>query len=39
VENRLMVFGDTVLRNIFGSKRDEGRPVWNKSHEEELNDF
>jgi hypothetical protein len=35
----LKVFGNIVLRKIFGHKRDGGRTVWNKSHEEEHNDL
>jgi len=31
------VFENTVLRRIFGSKRDEVTGVWRKLHNEELN--
>jgi hypothetical protein len=33
------VFGDRVLRGIFGSKRDEVTGNWRKLHNEELNDL
>jgi hypothetical protein len=31
------MFGDRVLRRIFGSKRDELTGEWRKLHNEELN--
>jgi hypothetical protein len=31
-----MVFENTVLRRIFGPKRDEGMGEWRKLHNEEL---
>jgi hypothetical protein len=33
------VFDNSVLRRIFGSKRDEGKEKWRKTHNEELNDL
>jgi hypothetical protein len=36
-ERRLRVFEHTVLRRIFGSKRDELTGEWRKLHNEELN--
>ena len=33
------VFKDTVLRKIFGPKRDEVTAEWRKLHNEELNDL
>jgi hypothetical protein len=33
------VFGNRVLRRIFGPKRDEVRGEWRKLHHEELNDL
>jgi hypothetical protein len=36
---RLTVFGNTVLRRIFGPKRDEVTGDWRKLHNEELNDL
>ena len=38
-ERRLRVFENTVLRRIFGSKRDEVIREWRKLHNEELNDL
>ena len=38
-ERRLRVFGNGVVRRIFGPKRDEGRGEWGKLHNEELNDL
>jgi hypothetical protein len=37
-ERRLRVFENTVLRRIFGPKRDEVTGEWRKLHNEELND-
>jgi hypothetical protein len=37
-ERRLRVFENTVLRRIFGPKRDEVTGVWRKLHNEERND-
>jgi hypothetical protein len=36
---RLRVFGNRVLRGIFGSKKDEVTGEWRKLHNEELNDL
>ena len=33
------VFGNKVLRKIFGPKRDEATAEWRKLHDEELNDL
>jgi hypothetical protein len=33
------VFGNRVLRRIFGPKRDEVTGEWRKLHKEELNDL
>ena len=33
------MFGNRVLRRIFGPKRDEVRGEWRKLHNEELNDL
>jgi hypothetical protein len=33
------VFGNRVLRRIFGAKRDELTGEWRKLHDEELNDL
>jgi hypothetical protein len=33
------VFGNRVLRRIFGPKRDEVTGEWRKLHNEELNDL
>jgi hypothetical protein len=38
-ERRLRVFGNRVLRGIFGSERDEVTVKWRKLHSEELNDL
>ena len=38
-ERRLRVFENRVLREIFGSKRDEVTGEWRKLHNEELNDL
>jgi len=38
VELRLRVFGNRVLRRIFGPIRDEVTREWRKLHNEELND-
>jgi hypothetical protein len=38
-ERRLRVFGDRVLRRIFGPKREEVTEEWSKLHNEELNDL
>jgi len=35
-EERLRVFENRVLREIFGFKRDEVRGEWRKLHKEEL---
>jgi hypothetical protein len=35
-EYRLRVFGNGVLRGIFGSKREEVTGEWRKLHNEEL---
>jgi hypothetical protein len=35
-ENRLTVFENKVLRNIFGPKRDEVRGEWRRTHKVEL---
>jgi hypothetical protein len=34
--SRLRVFGNRVLRRLFGPKRDEVRREWRKLHNEEL---
>jgi hypothetical protein len=34
-----MVFGNGMLRRIFGPKRDEVTGRWRKLHNEELRDF
>jgi len=36
---RLKVYGNWVLRRIFGIKRDEVTGEWRKLHNEELNDL
>jgi hypothetical protein len=36
-ELRLGVYGNKVLRRIFGSERDEVTGAWRKLHSEELN--
>ena len=33
------MFENTVLRRVFGSKRNEGTGKWRKLHNEELRDF
>jgi hypothetical protein len=33
------MFGDTVLRRIFGPKRDDVTGEWRKLHNEELDDL
>jgi hypothetical protein len=38
-EHRLSVFENTVLRRIFGPKRDEVTGEWRKEHNEELHDL
>jgi len=38
-ERRLSVFGNRVLRRIFGPKRDEVIGEWIKLHNEDLNDL
>jgi len=38
-ERRLRVFESSVLRRIFGPKRDEVTGEWRKLHNEELNDL
>jgi hypothetical protein len=38
-EHRLRVFENSVLRGIFGSKRDEVTGEWRRLHNEELNDL
>jgi hypothetical protein len=38
-EHRLRVFGNRVLRRIFGLKRDEVTTEWRKLHNEELRDL
>jgi hypothetical protein len=38
-ERRLRVFGNRVLRRIFGPKRDEVAGDWRKLHNEELCDL
>jgi hypothetical protein len=38
-ERRLREFENTVLRGIFGPKRDEVTREWRKLHNEELNDL
>jgi len=38
-ERRLRVSENTVLRGIFGPKRDEATGEWRKLHNEELNDL
>jgi len=38
-ERRLRVSGNRVLREIFGSKRDEVTGEWRKLHNWELNDL
>jgi hypothetical protein len=38
-EQRLRVFGNRVLRRIFGPKRDEATGEWRRLHNEELIDL
>jgi hypothetical protein len=38
-ERRLRVFGNRVLRRIFGPKKDEVTREWRKLHSEWLNDL
>ena len=38
-EHRLRVYENTVLRRIFGPKRDEVTEEWREPHNEELNDL
>ena len=38
-EHGLRVFGNRVLRRIFGPKRDEVTGEWRKLHNKELNDL
>jgi len=38
-ERKLRVFENTVLRRIFGRRRDEVMGEWKRLHNEELNDF
>jgi hypothetical protein len=38
-EQRLGVFGNRVLRRIFGPKRDEITRGWRKFHNEELHNL
>ena len=38
-ERRLRVFGNRVLRRIFGPKLDEVTVEWRKLHNEELRDL
>jgi hypothetical protein len=38
-ERRLRVFGNRVLRRIFGPNRDELTGEWRKLHSEELSDL
>jgi len=38
-ERRLRVFENSVLRGIFGRKRDDVTREWRKQHNEELNDL
>jgi hypothetical protein len=38
-ERRLRVFENRVLREIFGSKRNEVTGEWRKLHNEKLNDM
>jgi len=38
-ECRLRVFENSLLRRIFGSKRDELTGEWRKLHNEELSDL
>jgi hypothetical protein len=38
-DRRLRVFENSVLRRVFGPKRDEVTGEWRKLHNEELNDL
>jgi hypothetical protein len=38
-EHRLKVFGNRVLRRIFGPKRNKVTGEWRKLHNEELDDL
>jgi len=38
-ERKLRVFENTVLRRIFGPRRDEVTGEWRRLHNEELNDL
>jgi hypothetical protein len=38
-ERRLRVFGNRVLRGIFGAESDGVTGEWRKLHNEELNDL
>jgi len=38
-ERKLRVFENTVLRRIFGPRRDEVTEEWRRLHNEELNDL
>jgi hypothetical protein len=38
-EYRVRVFGNRVLRRVFGAKRDEITGEWRKLHNEELKDL
>jgi hypothetical protein len=38
-EHRLRVFENSVLRRIFGPKRDEVMGEWRKLHDEELREL
>jgi hypothetical protein len=38
-ERGLRLFGNRVLRGIFGAKRDEVIGEWRKLHNEKLNDL
>jgi len=38
-ERRLWVYGNRVLRRIFGPNKDKVTREWRKLHNEELNDF
>jgi len=38
-KRKLRVFGNMVLRIIFGPRRDEVTGEWRRLHNEELNDL
>jgi hypothetical protein len=38
-ERRLKVFENSVLRRVFGPKKDEVTGEWRNLHNEELNDL